>query len=730
MRNRVRWTTLALTRRRRALSARAGRSTHFSSSFEPAIRSPTWTTRPSARQEASPGPSRARHPRQRHRQVVPMKASGENPPAARSRRTSSTATSDTKWLDFEPTGWVAARARPAGHRRPLRADLGQRRRRARPARLDPAGLRTTAQPGRRSTRRPARTSPTASRPRSTTSPTAPPYKYYRLDITANHGDGIVQLAELQLSDGDTTPPPPPDMRALVGGGPRSGPTPRPAPAGPACSALRYAGGHTADGRGYAYDKVFDVDVQVTRDTELSYLIFPELTRRRPRLPEHVRGRRPRASPTAPTSRPRTRATSTAPGSSPQGQGASKTLYANQWNRKVARASATSRPARRSTASSSATTTRRARASFGGWIDDIDDRPRRPGSHARAPVRLGDDHARHQLERLLLARQQHPRDRGAARLQLLDADDRRRLDELALRVPARQQRRQPAELQAFAASHEPSPWMGDRQTFQVMPSPAPARRTPAAAPARWRSGTTTRSPGRTTTASRSRTGCRTEIAPTDHAALFRFTFPGDDGEPDLRQRQRRRAAYDRPGRGVVTGWSDVAQRALQRRDPAVRLRRRSTSRSTRAGCCPTAPAATGYVAFDARRDREHADRDVADQRRPGQAQPRAELAPADTLDDRRARARRAVGRQARRHRGPGRHAGPATTLYSNLYRLNLYPNSAFENTGTRAPALPARHAVLDRHAAEHADRDRRAGGPARSNQFRSSDRRGGMLRSTG
>src|SRR5699024_7950101 len=26
-----------------------------------------------------------------------------------------------------------------------------------------------------------------------------------------------------------------------------------------------------------------------------------------------------------------------------------------------------------------------------------------------------------------------------------------------------------ELQAFSLSHEPSPWMGDRQTFQVMPS---------------------------------------------------------------------------------------------------------------------------------------------------------------------------------------------------------------------------------------------------------------------
>ena len=31
----------------------------------------------------------------------------------------------------------------------------------------------------------------------------------------------------------------------------------------------------------------------------------------------------------------------------------------------------------------------------------------------------------------------------------------------------------------------------------------------------------------------------------------------------------------------------------------------------------------------------------------------------------------------------------TTLYSNLYRLNLYPNSAFENTGTDARSVRTR-----------------------------------------
>ncbi len=41
-------------------------------------------------------------------------------------------------------------------------------------------------------------------------------------------------------------------------------------------ALRYAGRHTADGRAYSYNKVFDVNVAVGRDTRLSYRIFPSM----------------------------------------------------------------------------------------------------------------------------------------------------------------------------------------------------------------------------------------------------------------------------------------------------------------------------------------------------------------------------------------------------------------------------------------------------------------------
>src|SRR5207237_1128462 len=137
-------------------------------------------------------------------------------------------------------------------------------------------------------------------------------------------------------------------------------------------ALRYSGGHTAEGRGYAYDKVFDVDLDVTADSQLSYLIFPELT---------------------------------------NGDLGYPSTYA---------------------AVDLAFTD-------GTYLSDLDSVDPDP----QPARRLGADHPRHELDPLVLARQQPPRHRGPARLQLLDADDRRELDELALRLPAGQQRRQPA-----------------------------------------------------------------------------------------------------------------------------------------------------------------------------------------------------------------------------------------------------------------------------------------------
>ena len=96
------------------------------------------------------------------------------------------------------------------------------------------------------------------------------------------------------------------------------------------AALRYSGGAEADGRSYATNKLFDVNIPVGPKTRLSYKIFPEFTGQDAQYPStyaavdlhftdgsYLSGR----SPVDQHGYPLTAA----------GQGASKVLYADQWN---------------------------------------------------------------------------------------------------------------------------------------------------------------------------------------------------------------------------------------------------------------------------------------------------------------------------------------------------------------------------------------------------------------
>ena len=91
-------------------------------------------------------------------------------------------------------------------------------------------------------------------------------------------------------------------------------------------------------------------------------------------------------------------------------------------------------------------------------------------------------------------------------------------------------------------------------------------------------------------------------------------------------------------------------------------------------------------------RDAADRDLAHQRRPGEEEPRSwRSRRADSFDDVKAAAQDAVGRGARRRvEVEGATADQLTTLYSNLYRLYLYPNSGVREHRHRGQAaLPVR-----------------------------------------
>ena len=268
------------------------------------------------------------------------------------------------------------------------------------------------------------------------------------------------------------------------------------------------------------------------------------------------------------------------------------------------------------------------------------------------------------------------------------------------------------LQGLAVSHQPSPWMGDRLTFQVSPqlggeptADAVARSLPfdheneSARPHHY--------------AVRTDSGIGLEIAPADHAAVYRFTFPAGSLEP-------RRVVFDNVSNdggltvgddGVVTAYSDVS--AGPRSDGAGRMFVHGTVsapvvRSGRLtdGGGPDVAAylefapdvdtvefrfATSFIGLD--QARRNYDLEVG--------------AAAGTPAFAEIAERAAQAWDARlgvlEIDGANVDAEARTTVYSHLYRLNLYPNSAHENAGTDVDprwrhASPVREQVTE-HTAE-------------------------------
>ena len=503
-------------------------------------------------------------------QVTAVTASAENAPGETAERLND-GDVNSKWLAFESDRLDPLRALRAGGGRPLRARPPPTTRPSATRATGSSRARTTAPTGPRSTRRATRTSASASRPRSTASTTTRRTSSTASNITANHSGGLTQLAELQLSDGDTTPPPATDMKAVATSGPVNGPTMKPGAGWTGMRALRYSGGHTAEGRGYAYDKVFDVDVEVTRNSELSYLIFPELTNNDLGYPSTYAAVDLAFTDGTYLSELRARDQQEYD-LDPQGQGASQVALrqpvepqglrhrrgrARQDDRPHPRR--LRQPARARTCSTAGSTTsassaarpRRRHARPSDWVLTT------RGTNSTGGFSRGNNipatavpHGFNFWTPMT----------DAGSLSWLYAYQQDNNDD---NLP---------EIEAFAASHEPSPWMGDRQTFQVMPSPdrsRPARR------ARSPSGTRTRSPSRTATASSSRTGCaptsRRPTTPRSSASSSPATRATSTSTTSTRERRQVRA-HHRRGRAA-----------------------RSAAGPTRAAGSPTAPGACSSTA---------------------------------------------------------------------------------------------------------------------------------------
>ncbi|WP_081241269.1 GH92 family glycosyl hydrolase [Streptomyces viridosporus] len=501
------------------------------------------------------------------------------------------------------------------------------------------------------------------------------HRHFRIEFTKNHGGDIIQLADVQFSTGDSEGPVPQDMLSLVDRGPSGSPTAKAGAGFTGKRALRYAGRHTADGRAYSYNKVFDVNVAVDRNTQLSYRVFPSMADGD--LDYDATHVSVDLAFTDGTYLSDLRATDQHGFPlTPRGQGASKVLYVNQWNNVVSRIGsvAAGRTVDRILV---AYDSPEGPAKFRGWLDDVALRrvaPERPKAHlSDYAVTTRGTHSSGAFSRgnnFPATAVPHgfnfwtPVTNAGSLSWLYDYARGNNADNLPT-------------IQAFSASHEPSPWMGDRQTFQVMPSAASGN------PDLGREARELAFRHENETARpyyygvRFENGLKAEMTPTDHAAALRFTYPGDDAAVLFDNvTDQAGLTLDREN-GTVTGYSDVKS-GLSTGATRLFVYGEFDKPVTEG----SAEGVKGFLRFDAGKDRTVTLRLATSLIGVDQAKDnlRQELPRSRSFESVRRSAQRQWDELLGKVEVEGATPDQLTTLYSSLYRLYLYPNSGFEKVG--------------------------------------------------
>lgn len=239
------------------------------------------------------------------------------------------------------------------------------------------------------------------------------------------------------------------------------------------------------------------------------------------------------------------------------------------------------------------------------------------------------------------------------------------------------------LQALSLSHQPSPWMGDRQTFQVMPSASPGR-PDADRERRALSFSHERELARPYTYRVDfDNGIRAEIAPTERAAVFRFRFPrGADANLLFDNVDARGGLTLDAATQTLQGYTDTRS-GLSNGATRMFVFARFDSRWRDSGKLDTGRP-TGYVKFATADGGEVQMRIATSLISVEQAQRNLDLEVGGaSFETVRERAQAAWDARLGRVKVQGASDDQLTTVYSNLYRLFLYPNVAHENVGTAA-----------------------------------------------
>jgi predicted alpha-1,2-mannosidase len=656
----------------------------FASSFEPGDPQPAWAD---AVEKGSgiEGLGTGGIPGSAMERVVQVTASGEFPQAGEVKENLLDGDPETKWLTQAATGWVQFRLdAPVALARYVLSSAEDE-----PERDPKDWTLQGSTDGKTWTTLDAQTGQSfdkrlAPREFPIASPAA--YAFYRLDITRNGGAPLTQLGDVHLITAATAAPKPPPlaMTSHIERGPLTSPTAKARVGFTGLHCLAFAGSHKAEGRAYSWNKVFDVDIPVTTTTELSYLLFPvfitgDLGYRSTYVAvdlafsdgsylselgaedQHLVRLDPRA------------------------QGESKTLYVDQWNYKrspIGRVAAGKTIKRILIAYDNP----KGGGPFRGFVDDIrivaSPAPRSAASPADEVVTTRGTQSSGRFSRgnnipaTALPNGFNfwvPMTNAGSTSWLYDYHRSNNADNL----PA---------LQAFTVSHEPSPWMGDRQTFQVMPSVAASVPDASRAARALAFRHENEEPRPYYYGVVFENGLRAEIAPADHAALLRFSFPGSDESLVFDNVNNQGGLTLDPAGRSLSAYSDVRSR-LSAGATRIFIYAEFDRPVVASGRLPGGGGAdvTGYFRFEPGADRAVSMRIATSLISVAQARRNLalEIPPGQSFEAVKQQARRLWDERLRVVEVEGASEDQRVTLYSSLYRLFLYPNSAFENTGDAA-----------------------------------------------
>ncbi|WP_267128998.1 glycoside hydrolase domain-containing protein [Radiobacillus deserti] len=509
------------------------------------------------------------------------------------------------------------------------------------------------------------------------------FQYYRLEITKNAGAGLTQLGEIALSNGiDAPPPEPSNMKTNIGDGPTSSYTAKTNVGWTGTKALFYQGQQTSKERGYSYNKIYDVNVDVTGKTQLSYLIHPEFADQDQldysgtyvsidlaftdgtylselgALDQH------------------------GVELSPQAQGNSKTLYMNQWNYKV---SNIGQVAKGKTIDRIlvAYDNPKGPGVFRGSIDDIkidgnpsEEAPASPVDYVNILRGTNSNGSFSRGNNFPAIAVPHGFNFWTP---VTDAGS---TSWLYSYQQSNNNQNKP-ELEAFSLSHETSPWMGDRQTFQIMPSQVSGK---PSADRNERALSFDHSNEIAKPYYYSVTfdnGIQTEIAPTNRAAMFKFHFTGEDNKLIFDNVNNNGGLTLNPEEQALTGYTDVRSglsAGATRMFVYATFDAPVTESSMLTG--EGRNNVSGYMGFEA--ESKTVTMNIAtslisvEQAKKNLEQ---DIPKNKTFDQVKKEAKKEWNDKLSIIEVEGASKDELTTLYSNMYRLFLYPNIAYENTGT-------------------------------------------------